>query len=132
SERGLRIHLITQATLAASAWRPIHKTTSANTLTPAAKVSVGVTIFFGKPPKCERFGICKITLGGGVANYRSLDSHLHFIGRSAVHFYLDIYFATPDQAARNQGVELIQTWKHRLHSRKLNLSVCSLDLYGKC
>ncbi len=52
---------------------PIHKTSA---VTPASRISVTVTITFGKPGRCTGFGICKITLGAGAVSKRAVKGEL--------------------------------------------------------
>jgi hypothetical protein len=64
---GFAIAAMCALALAALVWAPVQKTTSANALPTAAKVTVEVIITIGKPSTCTGFGICKIKLGGTLS-----------------------------------------------------------------
>jgi len=64
---GFTLVAVVALTLAALVRTPVQGKSSANALPPAAKVSVVVTIYIGKPSTCTGFGICKITIGGTLS-----------------------------------------------------------------
>jgi hypothetical protein len=64
---GIALAVVCALALATLVWTPVRKTTSANALPPAARVSVGVIVHIGKPGTCKGFGICKIELGGALS-----------------------------------------------------------------
>jgi hypothetical protein len=73
---GLALVAAVILTIAALVWTPARGRSSAKALPPPAKISLVVTIFFGRPSNCAGFGICKITLGVGRLNTRELKGDL--------------------------------------------------------